>query len=188
MSTDLDLVNRALTKLGASPIAAFTDPSVEASTAGILYPASRDALLASYPWRFATRRAALVQRPDPPAADFRLAYDLPADFLRALSLGGAGRGRGARFAIAEDAVLTDIDPAILTYIAAVGETAMPPHVQDALVARMAAELCLPLTESTSRADLLARLATDALTQARRIDAQQDTPKALAGFPLIEVRR
>jgi hypothetical protein len=187
-TTDIDLVNRALTRLGAQPIASFADAGTEAATASALYPPARDALIAGYPWRFATRRAALTRAMQDPEADYAHAFDLPVDFLRALSLGTAGRARGLNFAIAGQAVLADADPVVLTYIAQVGEAVMPPHVQDALVARLTAEFCLPLTESTSRAEMLARAAEDALATARRIDAQQDSPRALTGYPLIEARR
>jgi hypothetical protein len=57
----------------------------------------------------------------------------------------------------------------------------------ALVARLAAEFCLPLTENTTRADLLARLAEAELRVARRADSQQASATALGSFPLISVR-
>jgi hypothetical protein len=55
------------------------------------------------------------------------------------------------------------------------------------VARLAAEFCLPLTENTSRADLLNRTAEQELMRAKRVDAQQDTPNALQDFSLINAR-
>ena len=54
--------------------------------------------------------------------------------------------------------------------------------------RLAAEFCLPLTESASRAEVLFRLAENELRQARRLDSQQDTPRAIDGYPLVDVRR
>jgi hypothetical protein len=55
------------------------------------------------------------------------------------------------------------------------------------LARLAAEFCLPLTENTSRAELLARLAEAELRSARRADSQQASATALGSFPLISVR-
>jgi hypothetical protein len=55
------------------------------------------------------------------------------------------------------------------------------------LARLAAEFCLPLTENTSRADLLSRLAEAELRSARRADSQQASATALGAFPLISVR-
>jgi hypothetical protein len=55
------------------------------------------------------------------------------------------------------------------------------------VARLAAEFCLPLTESQSRAEMLFRLAETELRGARLVDSQQDTPRAIEHFPLVDVR-
>ena len=57
----------------------------------------------------------------------------------------------------------------------------------ALVTRLAAEFCLPLTENTSRADRFTRLADDELRLARLVDSQQDTPPKVEDFTLIEAR-
>ena len=67
------------------------------------------------------------------------------------------------------------------------ESAFPPFFVAALVARLAAEFCLPLTENTTRADLLSRLAEAELRVARRADSQQASATALGAFPLISVR-
>jgi hypothetical protein len=55
------------------------------------------------------------------------------------------------------------------------------------VARLAAEFCLPLTENSSRAERLARLAEDELRLARLVDSQQDTPPRVEDFSLIRAR-
>ena len=57
----------------------------------------------------------------------------------------------------------------------------------ALVARLAAEFCLPLTENSTRAERLARLADDELRLARLVDSQQSTPAKVEDFTLIEAR-
>jgi hypothetical protein len=46
----------------------------------------------------------------------------------------------------------------LTYVFRAEEAAFPAFFAAALVARLAAEFCLPLTESASRAEMLHRLA------------------------------
>jgi hypothetical protein len=55
------------------------------------------------------------------------------------------------------------------------------------VARLSAEFCIPLTESTTRAQMLFGQAEAELRQARRADSQQATPRAIQGFPLIQAR-
>jgi hypothetical protein len=182
------LCSRALIKLGARTILSFDDGTAEAEVARTLYAPARDALLAAHPWTFATAQAPLARLSDAPVADFRFAYQLPVDHLRTLSAGGGDRrGQGLVYRRERDRLVTDAEAVFLTYIFRPDESTFPPPFVEALSARLAAEFCLPLTESTSRGELLYRLAEEALKAARLIDSQQDTPAAVTGFPLVEVR-
>lgn len=178
---------RALLKVGAAPIVDFEDGTVEAELARNLYPLIRDALLSSHPWNFATAQSRLPRLPLPPRADHACAFRLPADFLRALSLGGEGRGRGLVYRIVEDCLHCDHEAVTLTYIFRPPEIAFPPFFDYLLVTRLAAEFCLPMTESTSRSEALFAAAEGELRRARLIDAQQDTPAGIEDFTLVGVR-
>ncbi len=186
--SEIALCARALIKLGAKPIAGFDDGTAEAEVAGALYGPVRDGLLSAHPWGFATQQTSLAQLADPPTADYAHAFALPADFLRALSAGQGARGRGLAYRIAGGRLHCNAPTVVLTYLGRPAEPDFPPFLDLALIARLAAEFCLPLTESGSRADLLARVAEDELRRARTIDSQQDTPQRLEDFTLIEVRR
>ncbi|HLO77113.1 MAG TPA: hypothetical protein VK196_11725 [Magnetospirillum sp.] len=181
------LCSRALLKIGAATIASFDEGSAEAEVAANLYSSTRDALLSSHPWNFATGQVTLPQLVAPPVADYAFAYQLPADFLRALSAGMEGQGFGVSYRIAENRLHADADELVLTYIFRPDERTFPPFFDQALIARLAAEFCIPLTESTSRAELLYRLAEDEFRRAKLADGQQDTPQAITDFPLVEVR-
>lgn len=185
--TDIGLCSRALARIGAHPITSFSDGTAEAEIAGILYGPSRDALLSAYGWSFATGQVALVRLTDPPLADYQYAYQLPTDFLRALSAGAPGRGRGLRYRIFRNALHTDAEAVTLTYIFRPEEEEFPPYFDMALIARLAAEFCIPVTEGTSRAEALFNLAEQDFARARQIDAQQDTPNRIEDFSLIEAR-
>ncbi len=147
----------------------------------------RDALLSSHPWNFATGQERLPRLAAEPVADFAHAYQLPAGFLRALSAGPDGRGRGLAYRIAERRLHADAESVVLTYVFRPDETAFPPFFDQALIARLSAEFCLPLTESTTRAEALYRLAETEFRRARLIDAQEETPPRVEDFSLIEVR-
>ncbi|KAA5605412.1 hypothetical protein F1188_10940 [Roseospira marina] len=181
------LCSRALIAIGAGPLTSLDDGTAEAQVAGALYPGVRDALLSAHPWTFATAQTALARLSEVPAADFAHAYRLPGNHLRTLSAGAGGSGRGLVYRQAEARLWTDAPAVTLTYIFRPDESAFPAPFVEALAARLAAAFCLPLTESTSRAQLLHQLAEDAVRAARLIDSQQDTPPALAHFPLVEVR-
>lgn len=72
--SDVGLCARALVRLGAAPITSFNDETAESEIAAILYGSSRDALLAAYPWSFATGQMVLTPLVDTPVADYAFAY------------------------------------------------------------------------------------------------------------------
>lgn len=185
--TAIGLCNRALVKIGAAAIGGFDDGTAEAETASALYEPARDALLSLVPWSFATAQASLPRLTNPPVADYDYAFQLPADFLRALSAGAAGDGTGLRYRIARQTLQANADSVTLTYVCRPPEEEFPAFFAQALAARLAAEFCLPLTESASRATLLSQLADQELRKARQIDGQQDTRAGFDRFPLIEAR-
>jgi hypothetical protein len=184
---DIALCSRALIRLGAQPISSFDDGSAEAEICGALYPQSRDAILSAYGWGFATGVVALLKLDENPINGYKHAFALPNDFLRALSAGNDGLSHGIDYRIMNGKLFTNADTIILTYIYRVDESAFPPFFQTALIMRLAAELCIPLTENTSRFDAMMRIAETEFAKARQIDAQQDTPQRLKRFPLSDVR-
>jgi len=184
---DIALCARALIRLGASPITSFDDQTVEAEIAGALYAPVRDALLSAYPWSFATGKIALTQDSQAPVADYQYAYNMPNDFLRAISAGGAQEGQGTHYKIVRNKIHSNANALTLTYIFRPDESEFPPFFDIALINRLAAEFCIPVTESTSRSEALYRLAEREYEKARQIDAQQDSPNAIQDFTLIDVR-
>ncbi|NKE46409.1 hypothetical protein HB662_16625 [Roseomonas frigidaquae] len=185
--TAVALCSRALLRLGAQPVASLDEGTAEAEVAANLYASTRDALLSAHPWSFATGQTSLPRLAATPPADMAHAFQLPTGFLRALSAGSGGRGGGMPYRLHEDKLQADATSVTLTYIFRPDESAFPPFFAQALVARLAAEFCLPLTDSASRAEMLFRLAEGEMRSARLIDSQQDTPRAIEHFPLIDVR-
>jgi len=185
--SDIALASRALIRLGAVPISSFADGTAESEIAGALFAPVRDALLSAYSWSFATGQVALVKLETPPLADYANAFQLPTDFLRAMSAGTGGRGRGVNYRIARNVLHTDVDEVLLTYVFRPEEEEFPPYFDQAIIARLAAEFCIPVTENTSRAEAMFRLAETEFERARQIDAQQDTPGRIEDFSLINAR-
>jgi hypothetical protein len=181
------LCSRALLKLGARPIAGFDEGTAESEVAANLFPSIRDAMLSAHSWSFATAQMRLAQLEHPPVADFSRSFQLPVDFLRALSAGSGARGRGLVYRIVDQRLHTSVSEVFLTYIFRPAEVDFPPFFDQLMIARLAAEFCIPVTESTSRAEMLYRISESEFRRARLIDAQQDTPLAIESFPLVEVR-
>jgi len=183
--SDLDLTNAALVKLGALPIAGFDDADASAAVAAALYPLVADAALTAHPWSFTLKRAKLTALVGEPLADYTVRFALPADFLRAIYLDD--RGSSPPYALVGRELHTDASDVVLTYQARPAEDVFPPFFRAALVAKLAAELCIPVTESTSRAEALDRLAERELERAWAIDRAQETPPLVADDSLIRVR-
>lgn len=184
---DVALCSRALIRIGAAPITSFGDGTAESEIAGALFGPVRDALLSSYAWSFALGQVSLNELETPPVADYSNAFQLPTDFLRALSAGNGNRGRGLNFRIARGALHTNSTDVILTYIFRPEEEEFPPYFDQVLITKLAAEFCIPVTENTGRAEAMYKLAEDEFKRARQIDAQQDTPHKIESFSLIDAR-
>jgi len=184
---DIALCSRALIRIGALPITSFEDGTAESEIAGAMFTPVRDALLSAYAWSFASGQAELTQLDTAPIADYTYAYQLPNDFLRALSAGTGTRGRGLNYRIARGALHTNASAVVLTYVFRPEEEEFPPYFDQALIAKLAAEFTIPITESTSRAEAMFNLAEREFERARQIDAQQDTPGRIEDFTLIDVR-
>lgn len=184
---DVALCSRALIRLGAAPITSFSDGTAESEIAGALFAPVRDSLLSAYPWTFAYGQVNLAALSTPPVADYQKAFHLPNDFLRAISAGTGGNGRGLHYRIARGALHTDAESVTLSYIFRPAEEEFPPYFDTVLIARLSAEFCIPVTENTGRADALYRQADIEFSRARQIDAQQDSPGRIENFSLIDVR-
>lgn len=185
--SNIALCSRALIRLGAAPISSFDDGTAESEIAGALYGPVRDALLSAYSWSFATGQVSLNELETPPVADYQRAFQLPSDFLRGLSAGAGGRGRGLNYRIARNLLHSNADAVTLTYIFRPEEEEFPPYFDSVLISRLSAEFCIPVTENTSRAESLFRMADSEFQRARQIDAQQDSPVQIEDFSLIKAR-
>jgi hypothetical protein len=185
--TSVDLCSRALLKIGAHSIASFEEGTAEAEVAANLYAPTRDALMSSHPWNFAISQSELPRLAAAPLADYAFAFQIPADCIRVLSAGTGGQGSGLEYRVVGREVHADVENVALTYIRRVNEDLFPPFFASALVSELAAEFCIPLTDSTSRWEGLRRAAEAEFRRAKLIDAQEDTPPRIEDFTLIEER-
>lgn len=186
-ATAVELCATALLKIGAQPIDSLEGETVEAVCARRFYPMTRDALLSAHPWSFTLTHLDLVAEAQPPVADFAHAFALPADHLRTISVGLPGSGRGLAYRVQGTKIVCNADRITLTYQRRVDESELPAFFLPLLVNRLAAELCVPLTENGGRATELLRLAEAELRLARLIDSQQATPQRIDDFTLIRAR-
>ena len=185
--TDVEICSIALVKIGANAISSFDDETVEADVGRHLYEVTLRALIAAHPWHFSLFETALQQVDEPSQAGYSHVFALPTDVLRVISAGASSRSRGLDFRVAGDRLYANSTEVVLNHQRRPATEIFPAFFVQVLVAKLAAELCLPLTEGTSRAEALQRLAAAELKIARLIDSQQDTPRAVEDFTLIAAR-
>lgn len=184
---DISLCRLALIKIGANSISSFSEGTTEALVSASLYPVVRDGLISSHPWNFAIMQTVLPSLSNNLSADYKNVFQLPPDCLRVISAGHSGRGRGLEYAVRHGRLFSDADNVRLTYITRVEESLFPAFFSVALIARLAAEFCIPLTDSTSRWKSLYEIADTEFRRAKLSDAQEDSPPRFEDFPLINGR-
>lgn len=186
--TKIDLCARALVKLGASAIASFEEETAEAQVCAQLYEPTLESLLAAYPWRFALKKTTLARLIDKPSADYQYAFQVPKDCVRVLSAGNGFKSQGIDYKIVGKTLHTNANKVIISYISKLDESNFPVFFCNALIAKLAAEMCLPLTESTSRTEYMYKRFEEELKTAKLTDSQQDIAPCFQDFSLIEVRQ
>ena len=177
MASKVGICNSALIKLGASTIMSLTDGSKNANLCNEQYARLRDDLLRSHPWNFAMKRAKLAQLATAPAFQFAYAYQLPADWLRTVSVHDNDAGAGsARYRIEGRTILADVSEIYLRYVGVVDDpNGMPISFQEAFAWRLAADLAQAVTQSTTVQEAMLQGLRPALATAKSIDAIEDFP-------------
>jgi len=84
MPSNVDIANRALSKVGGTPITSFTQGVRNSNVVHDIYDDLRDELL-DYPWNFASVRAKLARSSTTPVFGWDYAYVLPSDWIRTRS-------------------------------------------------------------------------------------------------------
>jgi hypothetical protein len=179
-SSEIEICNRALDLIGQPPIAAFTDPAKTAAACARNYPLSRDAVLRSYPWNSATRRAALAADVTPPSWGFTYRYLLPADCLRVMD--SEGDLDGVTWRREGNYLLTDEGaPLRIRYIAQVTDPAqIDAMLADVIAAHLARHIAYTVTGSSTMVETAAALYERMHREARMMDARESSQDETLG--------
>lgn len=151
-STKTDICNLTLGRMGsktvtAAQITADTDPI--AKQCNLHYEQTRDALLRSHKWRFASARASLVRGATPPF-EYDYSYKLPTDFLSPKPIFDGDESDGVfryQYAIEGKLILTNEDSCDMQYIRQVTDvTEFDPLYIEVLVLALALKLVMPIAQ------------------------------------------
>tara|TARA_R100000655_G_scaffold75773_1_gene114676 strand:- start:2928 stop:3506 length:579 start_codon:yes stop_codon:yes gene_type:complete len=176
MATEVSICSNALRRLGDDPITSLTDDTERARLCNSFYADARDACLRSHPWNFAITRASLAQLSATPVYGFDYQFALPTDpfCLRVLAMEFEDYVfKVENLSTQGRVLLTDQETAKIIYIARVTDTTLFDSLfVDTLVAKLAADLAYPVTNSLKVQEQMYKLFQLKLSEARSIDGQE----------------
>lgn len=176
MASVVQICSLALTRLGHNAIISLGDNSKGAKLASLHYEPTRDSVLRAHPWNFAIRRDAIAADTAAPAWGYARAFQLPPDCLRLIALERAD----AEYRIEGRKIVTDEGgPLKVEYIARVTDpNEFDAVFIDALSARLAAELAVPMTDNAQIMEQMMAAYNAKLSEARTMDAMEGTPRGI----------
>ncbi len=173
IASNIAICNNALRRLGALPIASFSDNTGRSDACRDLYDPTRRLLLRSFLWNFACSRVILAADSDAPAFEFNNQFTLPADFVRVVKLYNANMA----YQIEAGKMLTNNPaPLQLKYIADTTDTTLMDDLfVEALVLLLAIKLGWTLTGEGFNPGPLSAELKEQLSMAKLVDSQDQTP-------------
>ncbi len=153
-ASEVTICNLALSWLAGNLIISLDDEINEAKLCKANYELSRDSVLEALAWTFATRRYRLTPEADAPAWGYQFQFTILPEMITVLEVSeGSDAPNGAHnldWRREGNRILCD---AAVVYVKAiyreVDPARYPPNFVQALAARIATEIAIPLTESES---------------------------------------
>lgn len=183
MADAVDICNRALLRVGVTRfIESLDDETAEGQACNELFESSRDAVLSSSPWKFATKRSDLGVLTSVEREEWEFVYNLPTDCLVPRYIGIESKITSATQRIPFDLesndagdgqiLVTDLEDAQLIYTARVTiPTKWPALFIDALAWNLAGDLALALQKDAVKSDWCMKHARRVLLEADAVQKQ-----------------
>lgn len=173
--TPVDIANMALGILVEAPIDSLDDNTKAGRLLNLHYETTRQSELIKQSWAFAVFRVELDHDDDAPTSDeYRYGYAIPEDALRVLPLTDNGEASGMRVPFKQEGslILTNYSgPRIVRYIGNMTDPAdWDPLFIEALAARLAMKIAMPLTNKTSVLQGAQVVYNEAISEARRVNS------------------
>jgi len=198
MASQVDVANRALSKIGDARIISLTDDTEAAILLNNMFNVVRDAELRAHLWNFAIKRASLAALSTTPNHGYAYEYQIPSDCLRVLMVGdvyvGSGLSNyrsmpGEAYQIEGMKILTDYTaPLNVKYVRQVANTGeWDPLFVEYFSTVLAMECCERLAQSPSLKETLRRDKAEIFMRAIRADAIENPPEMIADDAWILAR-
>lgn len=174
MATELQIVNMALRMLGDDPLtqAEYDSQLLRRATLAAQYlPTTRDVLVSSYPWNFATVRTTLTADVLTPDWGYDYRFAVPALCLRVLEVNGdTNFEREASYLLSDETTLE------IKYLEQILDyTLFPPWFAATLAAALAIDMCQADTGRTDILKTVEEIYAMRIQRAQGFDGQEGTP-------------
>lgn len=205
-TSETEICNLALTRIGHGLITSLSENSKAAEVCNLHYARTRNAVLRAFPWNFAVKRVTLSLSTTTPNHEFTHQHALPTDCLKVLRTSWEADGASGTAIYGFPGVMGyayDVAPyriegrflvcnesvARIEYIAEIADPAQFDELfVDVLAQRLAAEIAVGLTDNQSLTKTMWEIYTAKLAEARTIDSQEGTPRAVVDVsPWISAR-
>lgn len=189
MASQVEIANRALTKLGAARIISFGDDNKQARAVASMFDIVRDAELRAHLWSFSVKRTSLAALESTPNWGYDYEYQLPSDYLRLLQVNDVYPGPSledyrnssvAEYVVEGRKILTNLSaPLKIRYCSRVeGTTQWDATFVEAFACRLASEMCEDLTQSNTKRELANAEYKQAIIAAIKADGIEQPPQDL----------
>jgi len=190
--SEVTICNLALSWLAGNLIISIDDDINEAKLCKANYELSRDAVLETIAWTFATKRYALTPEAAAPAWGYAYQFTIPADVIVLLDVtANSDTPNGANdldWRREGNLILCDASKVYVKAIFKQTDPARyPPNFVQAVAARLAIEIAIPLTESTDLMRLMEGKYKDRLLIAAGTDGAQGKVDVIDSRHLTGVR-
>jgi hypothetical protein len=180
VSSEVEISNLALARLGARSITSLTEDSTSARECNRVYAHARDSELRSHPWSFARAREQIAASSTAPVFGYARQFPLPDGCLRILTANGVDFSELPQDDIQIEGgnILTNLSaPLNLIYVQQVTDVSLFDSLfVELLVCRMAVDMCEKLTQSNTKEEKATSRYADARRQARRVNGFERGPQ------------
>lgn len=192
MASEVSICNQALGWLGASLITSLDDNTTQARLCRDNFATLRDSTLEDAEWTFAVGRDELTEDPEPPVWGWTHRYKIPNDVILVV---GAQKNPSAlkpvpiEFVREGDYLLANhAETLYVRYVKRVTDVSkFPPGFSQCFAARLAADICIPLTRNPKLLETMWALYDEKRTMAAK-EMMQGTREVMEANQLHNARR
>jgi hypothetical protein len=191
-TSEVSVANLALGWLGLDPIISLDDPTNSAALCKQNLAPLRDALLESSDWTFAQKRAELAPSASVPPWGYAYQFEIPIDCLRICYVTDSPdiyESMPMQQWVKEGrCILTNSASCFIRYSSSIEDPKMwSEGFGQSLAARLAIDICMPTTDSTTFMQAMQALFAEKLETAKTNDTRQGTQQRIISNALTRVR-